>query len=305
MTATPLVAGVLLSVLGGIVRVKAWHGAAVDACTPAQIRYRDVVVAHLGGAGFNGIIPAHGGDAIKLALLKRRTERAPFGLLLGSLAPPAAVEALMTALLLVWALATGVLGPPSPGQIPLPLVGGAAAVSAAVLWLLARRAPRLLSDVRHGMTALRRPRRLARSVIPWVFAARLIRLASLACFFTAVGLPVTLTGVLLLMAIQGGVGTAGAASAAVRIAVIAASLPAAIGGTHVGFDLAAQLLGAAQLSTMAANLAISLVVLAITLRTVSPRRLAAYCRGRAPVRPASVVAPVAASTQPARAVTKS
>jgi hypothetical protein len=178
-------------------------------------------------------------------------------------------------------------------------------VSAAVLWLLARRAPRLLSDVRHGMTALRRPRRLARSVIPWVFAARLIRLASLACFFMAVGLPVTLTGVLLLMAIQGGVGTAGAASAAVRIAVIAASLPAAIGGTHVGFDLAAQLLGAAQLSTMAANLAISLVVLAITLRTVSPRRLAAYCRGRAPVGPAAVVAPVAASTQPARAVTKS
>jgi hypothetical protein len=305
MTATPLVAGVLLSVLGGIVRVKAWHGAAVDACAPARIRYRDVVVAHLGGAGFNGIIPAHGGDAIKLALLKRRTERAPFGLLLGSLAPPAAVEALMTALLLVWALATGVLGAPSPGQIPLPLVGGAAAVSAAVLWLLARRAPRLLSDVRHGMTALRRPRRLARSVIPWVFAARLIRLASLACFFMAVGLPVTLTGVLLLMAIQGGVGTAGAASAAVRIAVIAASLPAAIGGTHVGFDLAAQLLGAAQLSTMAANLAISVVVLAITLRTVSPRRLAAYCRGRAPVRPAVVVAPAAASAQPARAVTKS
>src|SRR5258705_13838135 len=203
MTAMPLAAGVLLSVLGGIVRVKAWHGAAADACAPARIRYRDVVVAHLGGAGFNGIIPAHGGDAIKLGLLKRRTEGAPFGLLLGSLAPPAAVEALMTALLLVWALATGVLGAPSPGQIPLPLVGGAAAVAAAVLWLLARRAPRLLSDVRHGMAALRRPRRLIRSVVPWVFAARLIRLGSLACFFVAVGLPVTLTGVILLMAIQG------------------------------------------------------------------------------------------------------
>jgi hypothetical protein len=304
MTATPLVAGVLLSALGGIVRVKAWHGAAADACAPTRIRYRDVVVAHLGGAGFNGIIPAHGGDAIKLALLKRRTEGAPFGLLLGSLAPPAAVEALVTALLLVWALSTGVLGAPSPGQIPLPLVGAAAAVAAAVLWLLARRAPRLLSDVRHGMTALRRPRRLARSVVPWVLAARLIRLGSLACFFIAVGLPVTVTGVVLLMAIQGGVGSSGPASTPVRIAVIAASLPAAIGGMHVGLDRAAQLLGAAQLSTMAGNLAISVLVLAVTLRTVSPRRLAAYCRGRAPIRPTVAVSPVAAAAQPAPAVTK-
>jgi hypothetical protein len=303
MTAMPLAAGVLLSVLGGIVRVKAWHGAAADACAPARVRYRDVVAAHLGGAGFNGLIPAHGGDAIKLALLKRRTEGAPFGLLLGSLAPPAAVEALLTALLLVWALSTGVLGAPSPGQIPLPLVGAGAAVAAGVLWVLARRAPRLLRDVSHGMAALRRPGRLARSVAPWVLAARLIRLGALACFVMAVGLPVTLTGVLLLMAIQGGVGSSGPASAPVRIAVIASSLPAALGGAHVGFDRAAELLGAAQLSTMVANLAISLVVLAITLRTVSPRRLAGYCRGQALGRRG--VAPAAASVQPARAVTKS
>jgi hypothetical protein len=261
------------------------------------------VVAHLGGAGFNGLIPAHGGDAIKLALLKRRTEGAPFGLLLGSLGPPAAVEALLTALLLVWALSAGVLGAPSPGQIPLPLVGAAAAVAAGVLWVLARRAPRLLRDVYNGMAALRRPGRLARSVVPWVCAARLIRLGALACFVVAVGLPVTLMGVLLLMAIQGGVGSSGPASAPVRIAVIAASLPAAIGGAHVGFDQAAELLGATQLSTMVANLAISLVVLAITLRTVSPRRLVAYCRGRTPG--TRGVAPVARPAQPDPAVTNS
>src|SRR4051794_33151455 len=106
MTAVPLVAGVVLSVLGGIVRVKAWHRSAAAACAPAPVRYRDVVAAHLGGAGFSGLIPMRGGDAVKLALLKRRTERAPFGLLLGSLGPPAALEALLTAFLLVWALST-------------------------------------------------------------------------------------------------------------------------------------------------------------------------------------------------------
>src|SRR3954452_18904541 len=113
MTAAPLLAGVALSILGGIVRMRAWHAALVE--TAPGVRYRDVVVAHLGGAGFNGLVPAHGGDAGKLALVKRRAPHARIGRRRGSLAPPAAVEALLTALLLAWTLATGVLDAPSPG----------------------------------------------------------------------------------------------------------------------------------------------------------------------------------------------
>jgi hypothetical protein len=274
MSAVPLLAGVALCVVAGIVRMRAWHAAVIDA-NPG-VRYRDVVVAHLGGAGFNGIVPAHGGDAVKLALLKRRAPDAPFGQLLGSLAPPAAVEALTTAFLLAWALATERLGAPSPGQIPLPLVGAAAAVAAGVLWLLARKAPRLLRDVRAGMAALRRPGELARSVVPWVLLARLLRLGALACFMLAVGLPCTLAAVLVLMAVMGGVGSSGPASAPMRIAVLSASLPATLGGHAVGFDAAAGLLAAAQVGPMVGNLAISVVVLGVTLRTVSPKRVLAF-----------------------------
>jgi uncharacterized membrane protein len=288
MTAAPLVAGVALCIVGGIVRMRAWHAALAE--TAPEVRYRDVVVAHLGGAGFNGIIPAHGGDAVKLGLLKRRAPEVRFGRLLGSLAPPASVEALLTALLLAWALGTGVLETPSAGQIPLPLVGAAAAIAAGVLWLLARKAPRLLRDVRSGMAALRRPRQLGRAVVPWVVAARVFRLGAIACFLTSVGLPATLTGVLVVMAIQGGVGTSGPASAPVRIAVLSASLPAAIGVHSVSFQTAATLIGAAQVGPMVANLAISVVVLGITLRTASPRRVARYCRENIKaVRPAPAV----------------
>ena len=276
MTAAPLIAGVLLSVLGGVVRVRAWHAAM--AVVAPSVRYRDVVVAHLGGAGFNGIVPAHGGDAVKLALVKRRAGDARIGRLLGSLAPPAAIEALLTALLLAWTLATGVLDAPSPGQIPVPLVGAAAAVAAGVLWLLARKAPRLLKDVRAGMTALQRPGELGTRVAPWVLVARAIRLAALGCFMTAVGLPVTITGVLLLMAVQGGVGSTGPASAPVRMAVLTASLPSVIGVDHVSMATAAALIGATQVATMVANLAISVVVLGVTLRTASPRRMFGFCR---------------------------
>src|SRR4051812_19485321 len=243
MTALPLVVGVSLTVLGGMVRMRAWHAAVVDVAP--TVRYRDVVLAHLGGAGFNGIVPAHGGDAVKLALLKRRVPAVGFGRLLGSLAPPAAVEAFLTAVLLAWALATGFLGTPSPGQIPLPLVGAAAAIAAGALWLLARKAPRLLRDVRVGMAALRRPRELVRRIAPWVVAARLIRLAALACFLAAVGLPATLAGVLVVMAILGGVGTKGAASAPGRMAALSASLPATL-RVHLSFETAATLLGARQ-----------------------------------------------------------
>lgn len=253
--------------------MRAWHASLADATS--GVRYRDVVFAHLGGAGFNGIIPAHGGDAVKLGLLKRRVPEAPFGRLLGSLAPPAALEALVTALLLAWALATGVLGPPSPGQIPLPLVGAAAAIAAGLLWVLARRAPRLLRDVRAGMAALRRPGELARAIAPWILAARLLRLAAIACFLIAVGLPVTVAGALVVMAVQGGVGSSGPASAAVRIAVLSASLPATIGHS-VSIESATRLVAAAQVGPMAANLTISVILLAVTLRTMSPRRVLAF-----------------------------
>jgi hypothetical protein len=281
MTAAPLVAGVVLSVLGGIVRVTAWQRSADDACEGVAVRWRDVLIAHLGGAGFNGIVPARGGDAVKLALLKRRTPEARFGLLLGSLGPPAAVEALLTAFLLVWALSSGVLATPSPGQIPLPLVGAALAAAAGLLWLLARRAPRLLSDVRHGMHALRRPRLLATGIAPWLVAGRLMRLGAIACFITAVGLPVTLTGVLLVMAVQGGVGSGGPASSALRIGVLSAALPAALGVPSVSLETATALIGA-QLAVSLTNLGISLAVLGATLRTLSPRRLLAYAREAAP-----------------------
>jgi hypothetical protein len=276
MNATPLIAGVVLTVLGGVVRMRAWHRALAEIAP--SIRYRDVIVAHLGGAGFNGLVPAHGGDAVKLALLKRRGQHAPFGQLLGSLAPPAAVEALTTAVLLAWAVATGVVSVPSPEAIPLPIVGAAAAVAAGLLWILARKAPKLLRDVRAGMTALRHLGELVRGIAPWVLVARLFRLVAIACFLVAVGLPATIAGVLVVMAIQGGVGSSGPASAPVRIAVLSASLPTVLGVHAVSLQTATTFLGAMQVCPMIANLTISVIVLAITLRTTSPRKVVRYCR---------------------------
>jgi hypothetical protein len=173
---------------------------------------------------------------------------------------------------------TGVVAVPSPEAIPLPIVGAAAALAAGLLWVLARKAPNLLRNVRAGMAALRRPGALAREVAPWVLVARAFRLAAIACFLAAVGLPATIAGLLVVMAIQGGVGSSGPASAPVRIAVLSASLPAVLGVHAVSLETATALIGAMQVCPMVANLAISLGVLGITLRTTSPRKVFGYCR---------------------------
>lgn len=280
MTAAPLIVGLALSVIAGVVRVRAWYRAAVIACPEECIRYRDVVIAHLGGAGLNGLVPAHGGDAIKLGLLKRRVPEAPFGLLLGSLVPPALVEALLTVALIAWAASTHLLDPPSLGQLPLPLLLGGLTLVAAIVLVIGRRAPNVLGDLRRGISGLQHPKLLLLSIAPWLVTARLIRIAAICFFMAAVGLPVTLAGALLVMAIQGGVGAMGPATTPMRIAVLAASLPSVTGGAG-GTAEAAALIAGTQLALALVNLGISAVVVGITLRTASPRRLAAYCRAAA------------------------
>jgi hypothetical protein len=274
MAAAPLVVGIVLSVLSGVVRVRAWRSALVHACPGRSVRYRDVVVAHLGGAGLN-VVPLHPGEAVKVGLLKRRDPDLPAGLLIGSFAPPAVVEAFLSVVLVAWAASSGLLEPPSLGQVP-PIAVAGVVLLVALAWVLARRAPRLIHDLRRGIAGVAHPRLLLVGIAPWLLAARAIRLAAIGCFMVSVGLPATIAGALLVMAIQGGVGAGGPASGAVRVAVLAASLPT-VTGAAVHLDTAAALVGA-QLLASGAGLAMSVLVLALLLRTLSPRLLLGHCR---------------------------
>lgn len=286
--AAPLALGLFLSVAAGVVRVVGWHRVVTAACPGCGVRLRDVVVAHLGGAGFNGFVPAHGGDAVKVALLKRRARRAPIGLLAGSLAPPAAVEALLTTLLVAWAVTSGFFVVPAAGELPLPLLGAGLAVVGVIVVVVARRAPGVLRDVARGMSALRRPRLMLTGVAPWLVAARLLRLAAIACFMAAVGLPVVVAGALLVMAVQGGVGAVGPATTPMRVAFLAASLPAVL-GIDVSVAMAAALMGT-QLAASGVNLAISIAVVGAAIGTTSPRVAWRWCRTSAVRVPALVPA---------------
>ena len=277
--AAPLVLGLVLAVVAGVVRVVGWHRVVAAACPGCGVRYRDVLMAHLGGAGLNGFIPAHGGDVVKVALLKRRAREAPLGLLAGSLAPPAAAEALLTALLVLWAVTSGFFVVPAAGELPLPLLAVGAVIVVAIVVVVARRAPGVVRDVARGMTALRRPRLMLTGVFPWLLAARALRLAAIACFMAAVGLPVVVSGALLVMAVQGGVGSIGPATTPMRVAFLTASLPAVL-GIDVSLATATALMGT-QLAVSGVNLAISIVAVGASIGTTSPRVVWRYCRATA------------------------
>ena len=90
-------------------RAGAWR-AIVDAAYPGQrLKYRTALGAYVAGVGVNSIVPARGGDLVKLYLVKHRIPDANYA----TLAPTLIVETLFdfvtAGALIIWALATGVL----------------------------------------------------------------------------------------------------------------------------------------------------------------------------------------------------
>src|SRR5829696_8949990 len=190
-----LVLGVALHLANQVARGRGWYAVVRTACgeEPAP-RRRDVLAAWVAGAGAGGIVSARGGDAVRVLLLARRMPGKGNGALLtGTLVAETAGESALGAAMLAVALAFGVgptLGPST--SIVLYVLAGVLAVTGVVL--LGRRHPRVrgfLTRVGCGCSPLRSPRRYARDVLPWQLASRVLRLASLACFLVAFGLPAT------------------------------------------------------------------------------------------------------------------
>jgi uncharacterized membrane protein YbhN (UPF0104 family) len=291
-----LAAGIALHVVSQAVRTVGWFNI-IRAAYPREsreLRPRDVITAYFGGAGLNAIVPARGGDVVKLALVHRRLPRSRYSTLLATFVPETLFETVFGIGLLVWALAQGFVPVPvSRSELPtfdvsfiirhpiLTSVG--VAVAAAAIFVAVRRLRRSASDLlerlRHGLAILETPRHYLTGVVSWQAAGRVIRLGSLACFMAAFALPVTLATVVLVMAAQGGgrIIPIAPASAGLRIAMLYYGF-----GEVTGDRVDVATITAFSFGTGAAHTAVGLVISAIVigreLDTLSPKRAVAAAR---------------------------
>ena len=288
-------AGVVLYELAELVRTRGWFNIIRAAHPYANpLRARDVAGAYLAGAGVNAVLPARSGDVLKLFMVHRKLPSSHYSTLAATFLPETLFESLCGAALVIWALAYGFLPVPlGPADLPEldvsfvivhPVISAAAAVAAALVavllvrWL-GSRARRLIARFRRGWVILRSPRDFVLGVASWQALSRLIRLAGLACFMAAMGLPLTTNTAILVMATQsaGRIVPIAPASAGIRVALLAYGFvevtdqPVDIANI-TGFWL---LLGAAHLI---ASVAMGIVAIYLSFGTTSPKRALALAR---------------------------
>jgi len=283
--------GTLLYLFAQTVRPRGWHTILRAAFPQAtDLRPRDVIRAYLAGAGVNAIVPARGGDVVKLALLRRRIEGARYSTLAATFIPETLFETAFGTALVAWGLAMGFIPvPTTSGELPaldVSLVLGHPVWSALVLAALVVLGRRLVRALRgalsQGTAILRSPRRFVVGVASWQALARLIRLGSMAAFMAAFGLPVTPATVVLVMAAQGGgrILPLAPASAGLRLAMLSYGFVEVTGHPVDIAAITAFTFGVGAVMAVS-GLAVATVILAQEFGTLSPRRAVAAARGLA------------------------
>jgi uncharacterized membrane protein YbhN (UPF0104 family) len=184
-------------------RARSWQMILSASYPDSRVRWRTTFGAYAAGVGVNAVVPARGGDVLKLFLIKRSVRGATYPTLAATLLVETLFDFVVSSALLVWALATGVL----PGidvlrRLPevdwsLPFrhpwwsVAAACAAILAVAVALAlsrRRVADLHRRFAQGFAVLHPPRRYLRTVVPWQCLDWLLRLASIFCFLRAFGI---------------------------------------------------------------------------------------------------------------------
>jgi uncharacterized membrane protein YbhN (UPF0104 family) len=287
--------GTVLYLAAQAVRTRGWH-TILRATYPdaTQLRARDTCQAYLAGAGLNGVIPARGGDVVKLALVHRRVEGSSYSTLAATFLPETVPETTFGILLVAWALARGFLPVPTQtGELPAvdvslilshPVIsaavaGGLTLALLALIRALRRRARGFVDRFRQGLVIFGSPRRFVLGVATWQALGRVVRLASLAAFMGAFALPVTLSTTVLVMAAQGGgrIIPIAPASAGLRLAMLSYGF-VEITDRPVDFAAITAFTFGVGAVLLVAGLIVSAIILLREFGTLDPRAAAARAR---------------------------
>ncbi len=198
-------------------RAGAWR-AIVDAAYPdAKLKYRSALGAYVAGVGVNSIVPARGGDLVKLYLVKTRLPEGTYATLAPTLLVETLFDAVTAGLVIIWALTTGVL-PTHEVYSRLPDVDwtfflrhehftlyllAALLVAGAVGFVFLRASVREFRErFRLGFAVLRDRPRFIRSVLVPQAISWVLRVASLYFFLEAFDVNATLRNALLALTVD-------------------------------------------------------------------------------------------------------
>jgi uncharacterized membrane protein YbhN (UPF0104 family) len=279
-----LAVALLLSLGLQLCRAHGWANALRAAYPRDAVSERGVVGAFLVGAGMNGILPARGGDALKIVLAKRSVRDSSYPAIISSFAVLAPFDTGVGICVLGYAIAQGLL-PEAPRLPELPafeisfwaghiqlllltitIVG---IVVVVVIAILARRIESFWANLKQGVAIFREPRRYIREVVAWQAAGWLLRFASFWLFLDAFGIGGSFDNVLLVMSVQAVTGalpfTPGGAGAQQALLVVALDGPtyAAVLAYSVG----------QQVAVTVWSVAIAFVVLGLVFRVWDLKRL--------------------------------
>jgi uncharacterized protein (TIRG00374 family) len=228
----PLALAMGLQLVKTMCTSRAWRNTIAAAYPEQRVRWRSIYAAYLAGVGVNAVIPARGGDVVRLYLAHRAVPTATYTTLTSTYVVMSIFDTTMSLAVFGYALTLGVL--PSIHSLPhLPsfdfswlfrhrgvssvvIVGLLVGLTALAVWIHWR-----IADFRqHFGQAFRvlRPRtRYLRRVALWQACDWSLRFAMIWCFLGAFHVPQTARNVLLVQVTQslatlapvtpGGIGT--------------------------------------------------------------------------------------------------
>jgi uncharacterized membrane protein YbhN (UPF0104 family) len=214
----PLLIGLALHLVGMILRGLAWRNIIAAALPGQEVRTKPVLGGLFAGIGLNGIVPARGGDVLKLFLVHSRVPGSHYPMLISSLVPETAFNTVMGVLLLLWAWQLGVLpsAPELPGVSAFELSWAArypeatgiiiillVAACAALVIIQRPRLEKMRADLADGFRIFRDPQRYLTTVVSYQAAAWVSRVASAWFFLDAFGIEPSLRNALIVVMVQG------------------------------------------------------------------------------------------------------
>ncbi len=281
---TALTLAVFLHVLKLVLRVRAWQNILGAAHPDTRVPFSGVFGSYVAGVGVNSVVPARGGDLVKLYLVKRRVRDSAYPTLGSTLVVETLFDFVVATALFFWALKLGLLpGVPELPRIPafdwsfviehprLAALIGSVLVAAAIIlaaWA-SRRVSHFREKVNRGFAIMRDRRAFLVQVVSWQALSWVARAASVFFFLRAFHVDATAETTLAVLVVQGlstllpfTPGGAGPQQAVLLFALGGAAARSTVLAFSVGM----------QLVTVVVNVVLGFAAIAVMMRTLRWRR---------------------------------